>query len=294
VVDNALVRCSRPDSDPDGDGWGWENGRSCEAGDAGPIVPDDNNPTPYCRLSNSDPDGDGWGWEQGRSCRVLAEPPEPPAPALLTIMAVGDSITHGSYDGLAKSYREPLVRLLDSQSCNYAMLGSQTGNFQHRSFVSPHEGYQGHTADELLYGHVDHAGRNEGITAMVTGYQPDLMLLHIGTNDMRLGQNIDQTVAEIDQIVSTVFALRPDTIVYIANLVPWYASSVVEIAVRRLGDRIERYVSEQSDTRLILVDVRSGFTKAMMLPDKAHPNPGGEAHIAGAFLRSLQASGYCD
>ncbi|MFC9730011.1 cellulase family glycosylhydrolase [Streptomyces roseolus] len=65
-------------SDPDGDGWGWENNRSCvvrgsaadtgSGGGTGGTAP---NGYPYCAHgSASDPDGDGWGWENNRSCVV--------------------------------------------------------------------------------------------------------------------------------------------------------------------------------------------------------------------------------
>ncbi|MFF9504730.1 cellulase family glycosylhydrolase [Streptomyces sp. NPDC014656] len=66
-------------SDPDGDGWGWENNRSCVVrgsaadtgsggGNTGGTAP---NGYPYCvNGSASDPDGDGWGWEDNRSCVV--------------------------------------------------------------------------------------------------------------------------------------------------------------------------------------------------------------------------------
>ncbi|MGW0117956.1 cellulase family glycosylhydrolase [Streptomyces sp. NPDC003327] len=66
-------------SDPDGDGWGWENQRSCVVrgsaadtgsggGNTGGTAP---NGYPYCvNGSSSDPDGDGWGWENQRSCVV--------------------------------------------------------------------------------------------------------------------------------------------------------------------------------------------------------------------------------
>ncbi|MEU2503513.1 cellulase family glycosylhydrolase [Streptomyces sp. NPDC007863] len=66
-------------SDPDGDGWGWENSRSCVVrgsaadtgsggGSTGGTAP---NGYPYCANgSASDPDGDGWGWENSRSCVV--------------------------------------------------------------------------------------------------------------------------------------------------------------------------------------------------------------------------------
>jgi len=44
-----------PLSDPDGDGWGWENSMSC-------VV----SPNDQC----IDTDGDGWGWDGTMSCRI--------------------------------------------------------------------------------------------------------------------------------------------------------------------------------------------------------------------------------
>lgn len=50
--------CASAASDPDGDGYGWENERSC-------IV------VVRCQSAGSDPDGDGWGWENNKSCVVV-------------------------------------------------------------------------------------------------------------------------------------------------------------------------------------------------------------------------------
>ncbi|WKB55841.1 cellulase family glycosylhydrolase [Eleftheria terrae] len=59
--------CDGSSTDPDGDGWGWENNRSCVVG-CGASAP---NGHPYCcNGSSTDPDGDGWGWENNRSCVV--------------------------------------------------------------------------------------------------------------------------------------------------------------------------------------------------------------------------------
>ncbi|MGW0286034.1 cellulase family glycosylhydrolase [Streptomyces sp. NPDC003236] len=62
-------------SDPDGDGWGWENNRSCvvrgSSADTGAGSGTAPNGYPYCvNGGSSDPDGDGWGWENNRSCVV--------------------------------------------------------------------------------------------------------------------------------------------------------------------------------------------------------------------------------
>jgi hypothetical protein len=73
-------------TDPDGDGWGWENNASCvvrgsradpAAGGSGGTA---SNGFPYCANgSASDPDGDGWGWENNQSCIVRGSRADPGA-----------------------------------------------------------------------------------------------------------------------------------------------------------------------------------------------------------------------
>ncbi len=69
------IDCQNPDSDLDGDGWGWENNSSCRV-----APPPDNNDIPTCKFPGiSDPDGDGWGWEDGMSCKIGVVDPGPTA-----------------------------------------------------------------------------------------------------------------------------------------------------------------------------------------------------------------------
>jgi mannan endo-1,4-beta-mannosidase len=62
--EDSFASCSSIAVDPDGDGWGWENNQSCRV---------QMGSHPSCSQLISDPDGDGWGWENGRSCRSRAE-----------------------------------------------------------------------------------------------------------------------------------------------------------------------------------------------------------------------------
>jgi cellulose binding protein with CBM10 domain len=55
--------CASAASDPDKDGWGWENNMSC-------IVRPTTTGYPICASAASDPDKDGWGWENNKSCIV--------------------------------------------------------------------------------------------------------------------------------------------------------------------------------------------------------------------------------
>lgn len=51
--------CQLPGADPDGDGWGWEQGASC-------LVQGGVTPVSSC----IDLDGDGWGWDGSATCQV--------------------------------------------------------------------------------------------------------------------------------------------------------------------------------------------------------------------------------
>lgn len=61
-------------SDPDGDGWGWENAQSCRVTETTrrDFPAQEGMEYPACERSESDPNGDGWGWEYSRVCKVQA------------------------------------------------------------------------------------------------------------------------------------------------------------------------------------------------------------------------------
>ncbi len=291
---NAPATCSSADVDPDGDGWGWENNASCrviansDSSGSSISAPQDRpqQSSPACSIPALDENNDGFGRENNQICIV-------DTPVSIRIMALGDSITHGHSFGNAASYRQPLNTIMTSADCQFDMVGSQRGNFLHNTYVAPHEGYSGHTADQILNGFVNAAGNNEGISVTINRYQPHVVLLHIGTNDMRLGQNIDQTVAEMDQIISVILAADSAPVVFLANVVPWYANARVGADVVILGDRIEAYAAQLNNPRVRLVNVRAGFNRSMMRADNAHPNPAGEQHIAERFFAAYDDAGYC-
>jgi hypothetical protein len=64
------VVCQSPDSDPDGDGWGWENNASCVVEGTSAESSATVSTVNECAFLSSDMDGDGWGWENGTSCRI--------------------------------------------------------------------------------------------------------------------------------------------------------------------------------------------------------------------------------
>lgn len=74
--------CNGSATDPDSDGWGWENSASCivkgSKADPGAATTSSSSGSscgtcgsyPICCSSSSDPEGDGWGWENSKTCLI--------------------------------------------------------------------------------------------------------------------------------------------------------------------------------------------------------------------------------
>ena len=69
----------------------------------------------------------------------------------------------------------------------------------------------------------------------------------------------------------------------VANVIAVFGFGA-QARTQQLGDQLQRYVNQLGNSRVRIVDVRSGFTNAMMLSDNLHPNTAGEAHIARAMF----------
>lgn len=69
---NSHSYCSVTGADVDGDGYGWEDNKSCvvRGSAADRSRPLNTSVHPACVSSESDPDGDGYGFENGKSCVV--------------------------------------------------------------------------------------------------------------------------------------------------------------------------------------------------------------------------------
>lgn len=214
-----------------------------------------------------------------------------PKDGSVKIMAVGDSITQGVAGQV--SYRVELDSLLDLSGCSYEWVGGRG--------TSPllHEGYSGQSADQFFTAADPTQGR---INTLMTTYNPDVVLLHLGSNDMRKSQTVANTIDEINEIINRIKnpnnisndTTYTDTTILIANVIPWWGSAFengventnITSDIDQLGTAIENLVESRSDLSISLVDVRTGFTPPMMVSDLIHPNKAGEAFIADAFIHT--------
>ncbi len=221
--------------------------------------------------------GDGGGPE----APAALTPTPSPTPALaLKIMPLGDSITQANDE--MNSYRRPLWRLLQGAGRRVDFVGSQTENHQgpppNPDFDLDHEGHWGWTADNVL----------AEVDGWARAFTPDVVLLHIGSNDALRGHDTAETLDELGAIVARLRAANPRVSVLLALLVP----------TRRVADnrRIEALNAgipglaarlDNAASRVVVVDHYSGFDAKTDTRDGIHPNAAGEEKMANVWNHAL-------
>jgi lysophospholipase L1-like esterase len=138
--------------------------------------------------------------------------PNPLQAAAVRILPLGDSITHGYWSGIStdyNSYRKMLKILLENNAHDIDFTGSLSdGDFADNQ----HEGHDGWYAD--------HGTKTNTILSHVAGWmaatQADVVLLHIGTNDI-----IDNNASanEVSLVLDEILAANPRTTVVLASII---------------------------------------------------------------------------
>ena len=216
----------------------------------------------------------------------------------LKIMPLGNSITQGDMDFV--SYRYPLWKKLIDAEIKFEFVGSHTENdggtptfqdYKGQSFSNRNEGHWGWRADEILNGK-DGKGN---IAQWAEDHRPDIVLIHMGTNDMFAGQDIDETIAEIKAVIATIHNKSPGVTIFLAKLIPAYDQSVgLTIAqnIQTLNERIEALANAQTPDGppIVLVDQNTGFnaTTGIDTYDGVHPNTSGMEKMAQVWFEAIR------
>ncbi|MGH7856155.1 MAG: SGNH/GDSL hydrolase family protein [Candidatus Binatia bacterium] len=199
----------------------------------------------------------------------------PPRP--VRIMPLGDSITEGK-SGDA-TWRYWLQKKLKAEGCVIDYVGSRRGVLRGRprfpDFDPDHEGHWGWTTAQV----------RERIDGWAQKAKPEIVLLHLGTNDLGIDP---ATIAEnLAAIVEAVRRTRPTVIVFVARLIP--AADVPVEVLSRTNDVIARMAAKRArpDSPVIVVDQSTGFDAATDTYDGVHPNESGEKKMAARWFEAL-------
>jgi len=188
------------------------------------------------------------------------------------IMPLGDSITYGTGSDSKSSYRAALWnRLVDQAGYNIDFVGSQqSGALPDRD----NEGHRGWRIDQIA----------ADIDGWMSTYQPDVVLLHIGTNDMIQGYHLATAPQRLGALLDQILTDQPATTIIVAQIVP-SLNPVTEARIKAFNAALPGIVAARG-SRVHLVNM-SVLSPADMY-DNVHPNDLGYARMAVRWYSALE------
>lgn len=207
-------------------------------------------------------------------------PPSTPPPAVVAkVMPLGDSITASSV-GLP-SYRYFLWHLAVNNGYRINFVGSLRGVLRgppaNADFDMDHEGHGGFSADQLL----------PGINQWATAASPDIVLLHIGHNDLHEFHSVQSTVDNIGSIIDRLRTVNPNIRILVAQLIA--SSDPRHKDIPALNAQLTALVAAKNSVKspIVLVDQFTGFDPTTMTTEGVHPNAIGESRMADRWFEKL-------
>ncbi len=207
----------------------------------------------------------------------LAQTPLMPPPSdPVRIYPLGDSITD-SFSGSGRpSYRRSLWLLLKNAGYNVDFVGSRSYNdVSPVDFDPDHDGHAGYEAGDIDF----------EINNYLSGIDPEIVLLHIGTNDLDRGQTVASTLTEIDRIIQKLRAKNSSIVIFLAKIIPMRNRDTADF-----NAQIDAFVAARTTitSPIIAVDHYSGYDPQTDNYDNYHPNEAGENKMAGKWFTALR------
>ncbi|MDH3605655.1 MAG: SGNH/GDSL hydrolase family protein [Acidimicrobiia bacterium] len=208
----------------------------------------------------------------------------------LTIMPIGDSITQGATGW--KTYRCDLDNRLDGVGASFDFVGGLSGpnggGSYSCAFDQDHEGRWGKRVDEV----------SGDVINSVQARQPDVALIHLGTNDILQGQGAAGTASELQLLIQGIQGVNPDITIMVAQIIPCNPAggnpqfgSKCTSDLPALNEAIGSFGSlSTGQSTVVVVDMENGFSLSD-LRDDVHPTDTGDQVIAGRWMSALQSSG---
>lgn len=206
---------------------------------------------------------------------ALVAPAVPAAAEQSTVrvMALGDSITAGVGDPTRSGYRITLQGLLRNAGVRVDMVG---GRVDGRCCDRDHEGHPGWTAAQV----------RDQVQGWARTYAPDVVLLHIGTNDISRNTPARTIALRVTAIVRAIRRARPLTHVFVARII---GTRIAELNRRTAAfNALLPGVVAAAGARVYLVDMAD--VGGALLADSRHPTRAGYEVMAARWYEGLRAN----
>lgn len=221
------------------------------------------------------------------------------------IMPLGDSITQGVTVGAGcgtastdtncppdderVGYRKKLYDDLTSAGYYVQLVGS-LANGSGAGLITPNDRHEGHGAYST-------AMIRDGAGSWLNAATPDIVLLHVGTNDANGGSSDGTAVADPnDSILQRIYNANPEATVVLAKIIgspnPTLNNTIASFNADVEARINAAWADQGAAGRLILVDMYNTLTNRTVdgdFADNLHPNNAGYQKMANAWWTHLTA-----
>ena len=216
---------------------------------------------------------------------------------IIKIMPLGDSITNGTQSTHFSGYRGPLwTKLSTDGGYNINFVGDlQTGSEYQvidPTFIVDHEGHDFYTTVQIA----------NDVDSYLTSNATDIILLHIGTNDVKdltssSDPVIDQTVAKVSDILDNIDTYSLDIKVIVARIInhstsdPTSKRNTTTSFNSKLETMLQNRIASGDNIEIVDMENDAGIdyteTTGDMF-DRLHPNDSGYDKMANLWYEKLK------
>ena len=221
-------------------------------------------------------------------------------PDVIKIVPLGDSITQGvgndypdptGYD----TYRRRLYQMLTQAGYKIDFVGSMNKTWKcndhaNDDFDPDHEGHFAWRTDQILNGVNWKCRGNGNLRVWLKSYTPDIALVHLGTNDMFKNRPVNATLDLLEKVIKTLRKDNPEVVVFLAKVLPT-KDPEKNNRIMALNAKMNQVASRTNSprSRVIIVDLYTGFDVERDFFDGVHPNLHGEEMMAKRWFDAIDS-----
>jgi lysophospholipase L1-like esterase len=197
-----------------------------------------------------------------------------PSPVVLRVMPLGASSTVGKGSQETAGYRGPLQSMLARDGVTVDMVGSQRDGPATVADLD-HEGYGGLTLEDM----------RPRVAGWVRRADPDVVLLHAGTNDLLKGSSAKKTARHLEDVLSAIVAVTDAHVIVAGVWAPLTGDLQDRAEFNRLSGAVVAGFQERGHS-MRYADT-SDLLDAEEVADGLHPNSAGYRLIAAMWERQI-------
>ncbi len=197
----------------------------------------------------------------------------PSSKVTVKVMPLGDSITDGIT--VQGAYRTKLWKNITGNGLTVDFVGSLSGGPSELG-DKDHEGHSGWRIDQI----------SNNINSWMDKYKPQIVLLHIGTNDISQKYDLGNAPARLGELIDKICNKLPTGgKLYVASIIP-----ISYADVKSYNSQIAGIVQNKANQGkpVYLVDMYSSLT-TNDLGDGVHPNANGYNKMADVWFNAIKA-----